>query len=101
GGRPRAPPAGRLDRAGPSAGELALPPGAPAGDAAVLATFGGASGGASIHVDGVGDVVLSVTSACGAACAPDAALPLLVSAKRADGTPAGARDVRVRVVRAP
>jgi len=91
----------KLDRAGAFGAELVLPPDAPAGDAAVLASFGGTSGGASIHVDGVGDVVLSVASSCATACAPDATVPLLVSAKRADGTPAAARDVRVRVVRAP
>ena len=81
--------------------ELALPADAPAGDGAVLASYGGTSGGAAIHVDGVGDVVLTVAASCGAACAPDAAVPLIVSAKRADGTPVAAREVRVRVVRAP
>ncbi|HYW54081.1 MAG TPA: hypothetical protein VE826_08925 [Dongiaceae bacterium] len=90
-----------LDRAGAFDAELALRADAPAGDAAVLASFGGTSGGAPIHVDGVGDVALSVVPTCAAACAPDAAVPLLVSAKRADGTPVAARDVRVRIVRAP
>jgi uncharacterized protein YfaS (alpha-2-macroglobulin family) len=91
----------RLDRAGAFGAELALPPDAPAGDAAVLATFAGTSGGAAMHVDGVGDVVLSVAASCGVACAPDAAVPVVLSAKRADGTPAAARELRVRVVRAP
>jgi hypothetical protein len=91
----------KLDRAGAFDAELALPSDAPAGDAAVLASFGGTSGGASIHVDGVSDIVLAVMPSCGATCAPDAAVPLLVSAKRADGMPVPARDVRVRVVRAP
>jgi uncharacterized protein YfaS (alpha-2-macroglobulin family) len=91
----------KLDGAGAFAAELALPPDAPAGDGAVLASFGGASGGAALHVDGVGDVVLSVAASCGAACAPDAAVPVIVSAKRADGTPVAARDLRVHVVRVP
>ncbi|HEV2738951.1 MAG TPA: hypothetical protein VGU66_10265 [Candidatus Elarobacter sp.] len=91
----------KLDGAGAFAAELALPPDAPAGDGAVLASFGGASGGAALHVDGVGDVVLSVAAGCGAACAPDAAVPVVVSAKRADGTPVAARELRVRVVRVP
>jgi uncharacterized protein YfaS (alpha-2-macroglobulin family) len=91
----------RLDRAGAFGVELALPPDAPAGDGAVLASFGGTSGGAAIHVDGVGDVVLTVAATCGASCAPDAAVPVIVSAKRPDGTPAARRDLRVRVVRVP
>ncbi len=91
----------KLDAAGAFAAELTLAPDAPAGDGAVLASFSGTSGGAAIHVEGVGDVVLSMTAACGAACAPDAAVPVIVSARRTDGTPAAARDLRVRVVRAP
>jgi hypothetical protein len=92
----------KLDGAGAFGAELALPADAPAGDAAVLATVAGASGGAAIHVDGVGDVVLSVAAACPEACAADAAVPVNVSAKlRAGGASAPGRDVRVRVVRAP
>ncbi len=91
----------RLDRAGAFAADVALPADAPAGDATVLAAAGGASGGAAIHVDGVGDVVLGVAAACGAACAPDQPIPVAVAAKRADGTPVAGRDVRVQVVRSP
>jgi Alpha-2-macroglobulin bait region domain len=91
----------RLDAAGAFGAELALPADAVAGDAAVLASYGGTSGGAAIHVDGVGDVVLSVAAACGASCAPDALIPVTVSAKLADGSTAAGRDVRVRVVRSP
>ena len=91
----------RLDGAGAFAAELMLPADAPAGDAAVLAALGGASGGAAIHVDGVGDVALSVSAVCGDACAPDAALPIAVGARLTDGTAAAGRAVRVRVVRAP
>jgi uncharacterized protein YfaS (alpha-2-macroglobulin family) len=91
----------RLDKAGAFEADLALPADAPAGDAAVLASTGGASGGAAIHVDGVGDVVLAVAPVCAAACPADQPIPVTVTAKRADGTPAVARDVRVRVVRSP
>ncbi len=92
----------KLDAAGAFEAELALPPDAPSGDAAVLAASGGASGGAAIHVDGVGDVVLVVAAECGSACAPDAAVPVTVLAKqRADGAVAAGRDVRIRVVRSP
>ncbi|HEX3464971.1 MAG TPA: hypothetical protein VHS78_13065 [Candidatus Elarobacter sp.] len=92
----------KLDAAGAFAAELALPADTPAGDAAVLATMGGASGGAAIHVDGVGDVVLSVATACGTSCAPDDAVPVTVVARRRDdGTLAPNREVRVRVVRSP
>jgi hypothetical protein len=92
----------KLDGAGAFGAELALPADAPAGDAAVLAVLGGASGGAAIHVDGVGDVVLTVAAACGSACAFDAAVPVTVLARQhADGAVAAGRDVRVRVVRAP
>jgi hypothetical protein len=92
----------KLDGAGAFGAELALPPDAPAGDAAVLATFAGASGGAAIHVDGVGDVVLNLTASCEGPCAADSTVPIEVSAKRrADGLGAANRDVRVRVVRAP
>ncbi|BDE08000.1 hypothetical protein WPS_32760 [Vulcanimicrobium alpinum] len=90
----------KLDAAGAFSAELALPADAPAGDAAVLATLGGANAGASLHVDGVSDIALTVTPAC-TACAPDASIPLAVAAKRADGTPAAGRDVRITVVRSP
>ncbi|HYW53215.1 MAG TPA: hypothetical protein VE826_04545 [Dongiaceae bacterium] len=92
----------KLDGAGAFGAELALPADAPAGDAAVLAGWNGASGGAAIHVDGVGDVVLSVAAACGGPCAPDSAVPVTVSARRrSDGTLVPNRELRVRVVRSP
>ncbi len=92
----------RLDAAGAFTAELAVPADASTGDAAVLATAGGASGGAAVHVDGVGDAVLTVDAACGQSCVADAAVPVVVSAKlRADGMPAAGRDVRLRVMRAP
>jgi hypothetical protein len=92
----------KLDAAGAFAADLALPLDAQAGDAAVLATTNGASGGAAIHVDGVGDTVLSVEASCATACAADAPVPVVVTARsRADGTLAAGRDVDLRVVRAP
>ena len=91
----------RLDAAGAFSAEMALPADAPAGDAAVLASQGGANGGAAIHIDGVGDVVLSIAATCGGTCAQDAPVPVSLGAWRADGTPAAGRDVRVRVVRSP
>lgn len=91
----------RLDGAGAFSAEVPLPPDAGAGDASVLATLGTASGGAALHIEAVGDVILAVGPSCDGPCAPDANLPLTVSAKRADGSLAVRRDVRVRVVRAP
>ncbi|HZX68229.1 MAG TPA: hypothetical protein VFE70_05055, partial [Candidatus Elarobacter sp.] len=91
----------KLDGAGAFSAELALPLDAPAGDAAVLAALGGASGGASIHVDGVGDLVLSIKTSCAQTCAPDAVVDVSVAAKLAGGEIAPGRDLRVRVVRAP
>ncbi len=92
----------KLDGAGAFGAELALPADAPAGDAAVLAASGGASGGAAIHVDGVGDVVLTVAAGCGEACAADGPVPVTVTARqRADGGVAAGREVRVQVLRVP
>ncbi len=92
----------RLDAAGAFSAELALPADAPAGDAAVLAAAAGATGGAAIHIDGVaGDLVLAIAADCGAQCPADAAFPVSVTAKRADGAALAGRDVRVRVVRSP
>ncbi len=92
----------RLDGAGAFSAELALPSDAPAGDAAILASAAGASGGAAIHVDGVGDTVLAVGAACAPACTSDAAVPVTITAHtRADGAPAANRVVRLRVIRSP
>jgi len=91
----------RLDAAGAFGAELTLPGDAPGGDATVLATLGAASGGAAVHVDSVGDVVLAVTPACGGECVANAVLPIAVAVKRPDGTPVPGRDVDVSVVRSP
>jgi hypothetical protein len=90
----------KLDEAGAFSADLLIPGSVPAGDAAVLASAAGASGGATLHVDAVGDAVLSIAATCGDACAADAAIPIVVTAKR-DGLPLPARAVRVRVVRTP
>jgi len=101
-GRTLASAGARLDAAGAFTADLTVPEDAPAGDAAILASVGGATGGAAFHIDGVaGDVVLSVAADCGGPCPGDAAFPVAVTAKRADGTPLPGRDVRVRVVRSP
>ncbi len=89
-----------LDRAGAFSAGLTLPAGAPAGDAAILAATPGASGGATIHIDGAGDTVLAIAAPCSTACSPSEAIPLTLSAKRA-GVPGAGEDIRVRIVRSP
>jgi hypothetical protein len=89
-----------LDRAGAFTASLDLPADAPAGDAAVLAATPGASGGATIHIDGAGDSVLSIAAPCSTSCAPAAPIPLTISAKRA-GLPVRDEAIRVRIVRSP
>jgi hypothetical protein len=89
-----------LDRAGAFSADLTVPQGTTAGDVAVLASTGGASGGATIHVDGIGDTVLALQAACSAACPSDATIPLTVTARRA-GISAPNASVRVRVIRTP
>ncbi|GAC1542339.1 MAG: hypothetical protein NVS2B17_20790 [Candidatus Velthaea sp.] len=90
----------RLDAAGAFSADLPIPPSAPAGDVAVLATAAGATGGATLRVDGIGDAVLTIAAECGTACAPDAEVPIVVNAKHA-GVPLANRDIRVRIVRTP
>ena len=91
----------KLDGAGAFAAELALPPDAPAGDAAVLAAFGSANGGAAINIDGIGDIALAIAAGCADGCAADAAVPVVVTARERDGSSAAARDVRIQVLRVP
>jgi hypothetical protein len=91
----------RLDGAGAFGADLAIPANAPAGDAAILANVDGASGGAAIHVDAVGDVALSVATTCSDACPSDQPIPVTVVAKDPSGTPAASRDVRLQIVRSP
>ena len=91
----------KLDAAGAFSGEFTVPADAPAGDAAVLATAGGASGGAQVHVDAIGEIALSAAAQCAPACIADAPVTFVVSARNLDGAPSANRDVRVRVVRSP
>jgi len=92
----------RLDAAGAFSADLALPADAPGGDAAILATANGASGGAAIHVDGVGQWVLTVDATCAPSCVASSTVPIAVAARaRGDGTPAAGRGLRLRVVRSP
>jgi hypothetical protein len=89
-----------LDPAGAFNAELAVPADLPGGNVAILATAAGASGGATIHVDALGDVSLAVFASCTSACPPDAEIPVTVSATRA-GRPAAGEQVRLRIVRTP
>jgi hypothetical protein len=89
-----------LDAAGAFSGDLTIPPDAPAGNAAILAATPDASGGATIHIDGTGDVALNIVTACIAACRPAVAIPVTLVAKR-NGLPAPKEPIRVRIVRSP
>jgi hypothetical protein len=89
-----------LDQAGAFGAQLQVPSDAPAGDAAILATSNGASGGATIHVDAVGDIALVLQSSCTISCPSEQPIALTVAAKRA-GVPAGGIDLHLRVVRTP
>jgi uncharacterized protein YfaS (alpha-2-macroglobulin family) len=99
-GRTLASATSKLDSAGAFSADLTVPPDAPAGEFAVLATSNGATGGATLRINTVGDATLAVDVACAALCAPDVAIPIVISAKRS-GVPLGAREMRVRVVRTP
>jgi hypothetical protein len=90
----------RADASGAFDAELTVPHAAAAGDAAVLATADGASGGASLHIDSAGDAVVAIAAACGAACAADKPLPLAIQVRR-DGAPMPNATVRVHVTRSP
>ena len=89
-----------LDAAGAFTASLELPPAAPAGDAVILASIPGASGGATIHIDGTGDSVLSIVAPCATSCSPSAPIPLTFNLRRA-GIPVAAQEIRVRIVRSP
>ena len=91
----------KLDAAGAFSADLQLPADAPAGDAAVLASADGASGGAAMHVDGVGDVALAITAPCTTACPPSAPILVTVVVRRPGGAVVPNRAIRVQVVRSP
>jgi hypothetical protein len=90
----------RLDGAGAFSADIPVPPDTPTSDVAVLASAAGATGGASLHVEAVGDATVTLDAACGTACPPAADIPVTLRVER-DGAPAADRDVRVRVVRTP
>ncbi len=90
----------RLDAAGAFSADVAIPADAPSADAAVLASAGGATGGASLRVEAVGDSTVTLEAACGTACPPSAEIPITIDIRRA-GAPEAQRAVRVRVVRTP
>jgi hypothetical protein len=90
----------QLDPAGAFSADITIPPDAPSSDVAVLASANGATGGAALRVEAVGDAVVTVGAACATACAPNADIPLTVSVQRG-GAPQAERDVRIRVVRTP
>lgn len=90
----------QLDAAGAFSADIAIPADAPSSDVAVLASANGATGGAVLHVEAVGDAVVAVSAACATACPPNADIPLTVSVERG-GAPQAERDVRIRVVRTP
>lgn len=89
-----------LDRAGAFTTAFAIPPDAPAGSATILANAAGASGGATIQVEGSGDVALAIAASCTTACPSDAPIALTVTARRA-GLLAAGQAVAVQVVRSP
>jgi len=89
-----------LDSAGAFSADLVIPADAQAGDVAILAASAGASGGATLHVDGVGDTALTLQASCTTACPSDGPVLLTIGARR-DGIMAANIDVRVRVIRTP
>lgn len=99
-GRSLATLAPRLDAAGAFSADILIPADVPTSDVAILASADGATGGASLHVEAVGDAMVTLAAECGTTCAPDADIPVTVQVAR-DGVPAADREVRVRVVRTP
>jgi hypothetical protein len=89
-----------LDAAGAFSTDVAIPADTPSSDVAVLASANGATGGAALRVEAVGDAVVAIDAACATACPPNADIPLTVSVKRG-GAPQAQRAVRIRVVRTP
>jgi hypothetical protein len=90
----------QLDAAGAFSADIPIPADAPSSDVAVLASADGATGGAALRVEAVGDAVVTIEAACGSACPPNADIPLTVSVQRGGATQPD-RDVRIRVVRTP
>ena len=89
-----------LESSGGFWGDLAIPQNAPAGELAIIASGGGATGGTSVHLDAAGDYTLAVTALCGENCNPSAQVPLRVTVRNGSSPVAG-QVVTVRVVRTP
>lgn len=89
-----------LDAAGAFSADIPIPADAASGDVAVLASANGATGGASLHVEAVGESTVTLDVACGTACPPSADIPMTVTVRRGD-TPQDGHEIRVRVVRTP
>jgi hypothetical protein len=90
----------KLDASGTFDADMPIPVGSPTADVAVLANANGATGGASLHVQAVGDAVVTLVAACGMACPPSADIPVTLTVER-EGAAQPGRTVRVRVVRTP
>ena len=90
----------KLDTAGAFTAEVTVPPEAQTGEAVVLATSGAATGGATVRIEGGGDLALAIQSSCTTACPADVAFPIVVSARRA-GAGVGEANVHVKIVRTP
>ena len=91
----------RLDEGGSFATELPVPRSARSGDYAIIATAGPSTAGTTVHVDAdAGGLSLHVEAECGAACNPDADVPVVIRAMR-DGAPAPGVSVHLRAVRSP
>jgi hypothetical protein len=90
----------QLDSAGAFSADIPIPADAASGDVAVLASANGATGGASLHVEAVGESTISIAVACGTACPPNADIPVAVAVK-GGAAPQDGREIRVRVVRTP
>lgn len=100
-GRTAASETAHLDNSGAYVADITVPPNAPAGDYAVLATAAGATGGTSLHVDALaGDLALGVAADCSQGCSGESDVPFIVTARRGSAQAAGV-TVAVHVVRSP
>jgi hypothetical protein len=90
--------AAHLDPAGAFSGALTAPAGLEDGDYSVLASAAGGVGGTAVHVDAAADLALTLGSDC--PCNPDGAIPVVLTARRAE---TGVPDVpvHVQIVRTP
>ena len=90
----------KLDSAGAFSAEMSVPADASTGEAVVLATSGPATGGATVRIEGGGNLTLAIVAPCTTSCPAENAFPITVSAHRANVAVAGA-DVHVKIARTP